>query len=196
METLFNLVLWGVPGAAVFALIGVPFGALARVVAQVQGRVHEATPWLALRSGAVSGGLFFAVLGFLTGAVLGWSGPTLEDGLYWLAAVFLSLLALVLVAVLFSLAAYFGGWLGVRASGILVAVFIALVFAGIHAEKEAYDRTLSTAVLAGIGLLVLALVTVFRCRSPLRDQVFAPWPDSALAERHHLDSHARFRSTD
>lgn len=194
METLFNLVLWGVPGAAVFALIGVPFGSLARLAAQIQGKVHEATPWLALRSGAVSGGGFFAVLGFLAGAVLGWSHPTLEEGLYWLSAVFVSLLALVLLVTVFSLAAFYCGWLGVRASGVLVAVFIALVFAGIHAAKEGYDRDLSAVVLVGIGLVVLALVTIFRFRSPLRDQMFAPWPDSATAERHHLDSHARFRS--
>jgi hypothetical protein len=182
MELLFDLFLWSMAGALAFAPLGGAFGALAQAVAHRREQFPQGTAAQAARRGLVSGALFLAVVGFLTGAVVARVTHSFEQGVAQLVILFAAMLALMLAALLFAGVAHFCVWLGVRGTGLLLMLGIALAFAGIEAWKAGLDRRLIAWSAAGVGLAGLGGVVTVRVRSPHGAGAFNPWADDVTDE--------------
>lgn len=177
MESLFDTFLWAAAGALAFAPLGAGFGALAQVVAHRREEFAQGTAGEAARRGMASGALFLAVLGFLAGAVIARLDHSFEHGMAQLATLFGGVLVLMLMAVAFAGVAHFCVWLGVRGTGLLLMLGIALAFAGIQAWKGGLDRRVIAWSAAGLGLAGLGSVVTVRLRSPHGPGAFNPWAD-------------------
>jgi hypothetical protein len=174
VEALFNLFLWGIAGAMSLAFQGAAFGVLVRVVAQLNAKAPEKTLGQAIANGAFSGGLFLAVIGFLAGVATGLQQPTLEAGMLLLALLAICVLSLMIAAAMFAGLAYFCTWLGVRGTGLLFGMGIALAFAGILAERAGIDVNLIRLVQYAAGVSGLLALVYFRIQSPLKEHAFEP----------------------
>jgi hypothetical protein len=196
VETLFNLILWGLAGSVGLALLGAVFGAVVRAVAVLNGTAHERTLAQAIGNGFISGGLFLAVIGFGAGSLIGYHEPPLGNGLVMLAVFAAIVFTLMILAALFAAFACLCIWLGVRATGIFLAVAIALGFCGIAASNAGIDTPWIAGAQTIVGASVLALLIVLRARSPAKQQLFEPWaePPPAASENRIID--VRIRSND
>jgi hypothetical protein len=174
MEFVFNLFLWGIAGALSLALLGAVFGALVRVAALLNGKAWEKTLGQAIGNGFVSGGLFLAAIGLLVGGLIGYHDPELGLGLAFLAALAAAVLSLMILASLFAGLAYFCTWLGVRGTGLLLALGIGLAVAGIEANRAGVDNALIRLLQTAFALAGGALVLWFRLRSPYKEHAFEP----------------------
>jgi hypothetical protein len=113
------------------------------------------------------------------GAVVARVGHTFDQGMALLATLVAAMLALMLAALCFAAVAHFCVWLGVRGTGLLLMLGIALAFAGIEAWKAGFDRRLVAWSAAGVGLAGLGGVVTVRLRSPHGAGAFNPWRDEA-----------------
>src|SRR5262249_39249397 len=113
--------------------MGAGFGAVVRTTAQLNGKTPEKTLGQAIGKGFVSGGLFLAAVGFLAGFVIGLQSPAFEIGVFMLAVMAICVLSLMIAATAFAGIAYFCCWLGLRGTGLLLALAIVLAFTGIQA---------------------------------------------------------------
>jgi hypothetical protein len=180
VETLFNLFLWGTAGALALAPLGAAFGAVVGLTAHLGGKTAEPGWVQAVGRRALGGALFVAAVGFFIGAMIGRDAPLLEDGMAHLAGVFAAVLALMLLAGLFAGLAYFCIWLGVRGTGLLLSLGLALGYCGLWAGRMGVGGAVIALGTSAIGLTGLALVLCFRLRSPYKQHAFEPTLDDEL----------------
>jgi hypothetical protein len=179
METVFDLFLWGMAGSLALAPLGAGFGALAHRAAPARQSIGQ---------GMASGALFLAVLGFLTGALIRGVEPSFERCLVLLATVCGSVLALMLLAGLFAGVAQFCVWLGVRGTGLVAMLAIALGFGAIVAWKAGFGRETIALSVAACAVAGLVTVVVLRLRSPYGANAFNPWADDVeVSEKSDAD---------
>jgi len=177
VEKAFDLLLWSVAGALSLAVVGAPFGAFARAAAQRDGRVSEKTLGQAIRHGLVSGTGFFGCFGLVLGAIIGWTSTDVTASLRLLLTVVTGAFLLTVLAVAFAGLGYFCVWLGVRGTGILLALGIGVAPAGLVAPSLGWSAATARAVQIITALLGTTTVLAVRLCSAAGPKAFEPWQE-------------------